>query len=51
MKDLVCGREIGNKGEITIHNGKLYQVCSVGCRWAFEMNPEQFLKKDKKLEK
>lgn len=43
MKDPVCGIEMGDKGEITIYNGKLYRVCSVGCRWAFEKNPEQFL--------
>jgi len=42
MKDPVCGKEIGEKEEPLLHNGKEYRFCYASCRWAFENNPEQF---------
>ncbi len=44
MKDPVCGMEIGEKGDSIIHEGKEYRFCCASCRWAFEKNPDQFIK-------
>jgi len=44
MKDPVCGMEVGDKGKCIIHEGKEYRFCCATCSWAFEQNPEQFLK-------
>jgi len=44
MKDPVCGMDVGEKGELLIHKDEEYRFCCASCRWAFEQNPEQFLK-------
>jgi len=36
--------EIGDKRDSLIHNGKEYRFCCASCRWAFEKNPDQFIK-------
>ncbi len=46
MKDPVCGMEIEGKGNTIIHNGKEYSFCCASCRWAFEENPDQFIKEE-----
>lgn len=48
MKDPVCGMEVSEKNNDSItHNGKEYRFCCASCRWAFENNPEQFVKEEK----
>lgn len=44
LKDPVCGMEVENKGESLFHNGKEYRFCCASCRWAFEKDPNQFVK-------
>jgi len=47
-KDLVCGMEIEkDKAAATYeYKGKTYYFCAVGCRKAFEEDPESYLKKE-----
>lgn len=45
-KDPVCGMEVKEAGAAkTVYKGKTYYFCAPTCKWAFEKNPEQFLKK------
>lgn len=48
VKDLVCGMDIdpataAGKSE---HNGQTYYFCSLGCKKAFDENPEKYLDKE-----
>lgn len=44
-KDPVCGMDVDeNKAAKTKYKGKTYYFCSPTCQWAFESNPQQFLK-------
>jgi Cu+-exporting ATPase len=48
VKDLVCGMDIdpataAGKSE---HNGQTYYFCSLGCKKAFDENPEKYLGKE-----
>ena len=44
-KDLVCGMEVDEKKVAKIkYKNKTYYFCSPTCQWAFESNPEQFIK-------
>jgi YHS domain-containing protein len=47
VKDLVCGMDIdpataAGKSE---YNGQIYYFCSLGCKKAFDENPEKYLGK------
>jgi YHS domain-containing protein len=44
--DPVCGAEVypGGVRRIAIYCGRAYWFCSLDCRTAFEMNPQQYLK-------
>lgn len=46
VKDAVCGMEVDEKKAKNkkIYKGKTYYFCSPTCQWAFEKNPEQFIK-------
>lgn len=44
MKDPVCGMDVGEKGDLLEHEGKQYRFCCASCKWAFEQNPQQFIK-------
>ena len=45
-KDLVCGMDVDEKkAGKKDYKGKTYYFCNPSCQWAFEQNPEQFLKK------
>lgn len=46
MKDPVCGMEVSEKNDSIMHNGKKFHFCCASCMWAFEKNPEQFVKND-----
>ncbi len=44
-KDLVCKMEVDeNKAAKIKYKGKTYYFCSPTCQWAFENNPEQFVR-------
>ena len=48
VKDLVCGMDIdpataAGKSE---HNGQTYYFCSLGCKKAFDENPEKYIGKE-----
>lgn len=44
-KDLVCGMEVDEKNAAKKeYKGKTYYFCSPTCQWAFQENPEQFIK-------
>ena len=49
VKDLVCGRDIdpataAGKSE---YKGQTYYFCSLGCKKAFDENPEKYLGKER----
>lgn len=46
VKDVVCGMEVDEKKAKNkkVCKGKTYYFCSPTCLWAFEKNPEQFIK-------
>lgn len=47
-KDLVCGMEVDEKKAAkTTYKGKTYYFCCATCQWAFESDPEKFIKKEK----
>lgn len=51
VKDPVCGMDVDEKKASKVeHDGKTYYCCSPTCQWAFESNPDQFLKGDSKME-
>ncbi len=45
-KDPVCRMEVNEKTAKykTEHNGKTYYFCAVGCKEAFERNPNKYVK-------
>lgn len=46
MKDPVCGMDVDTKkGAKKTYKGRTYHFCSPTCKWAFEKNPKQFLKR------
>ena len=50
-KDFVCGMEVDEKKAAKIiYKDKTYYFCSPACQWAFETNPEQFIKKEEEKE-
>ena len=44
-KDLVCGMEVEEKSAKykTIYKGKYYYFCALGCKKAFEANPQKYI--------
>lgn len=45
-KDTVCGMDVDEKKSAKVnYKGKAYYFCSPTCKWAFEKNPKQFIKK------
>jgi YHS domain-containing protein len=45
-KDIVCEMECDEKTAAKYeYKGKVYYFCSASCLWAFQENPDQFLKK------
>lgn len=45
-KDPVCGMGVNEKkSDSYTHRGQKYYFCSPTCKWAFERNPENFIKK------
>jgi Cu+-exporting ATPase len=47
VKDLVCGMEIdANKSAKVEHKGETFYFCSPTCQWAFQTDPESFIKKE-----
>ena len=47
VKDPVCSMEVDEEKAAKItYKGRTYYFCSPACQWAFEMNPEQFIKKE-----
>lgn len=48
-KDPVCGMDVDEKKAAKKeHEGETYYFCGPTCQWAFENNPDQFIKKGKK---
>ncbi|MBR9707413.1 MAG: YHS domain-containing protein [Candidatus Diapherotrites archaeon] len=46
VKDVVCGMDVDEKkAAVKEYKGKTYHFCSSSCKWAFESNSEQFVKK------
>ena len=45
-KDPVCGMEVDEKkaAATSEHEGKTYYFCALGCKKAFDENPEKYLK-------
>ncbi|MGI0008309.1 MAG: YHS domain-containing protein [Nitrosopumilaceae archaeon] len=43
-KDVVCGMECKEGKIISTYEDKTYSFCSPTCKWAFDTNPEQFVK-------
>ena len=45
-KDPVCNMDVYEKTakHKTTHNGKMYYFCAPGCKKAFELNPQKYLK-------
>ncbi|UCF59529.1 MAG: YHS domain-containing protein [Candidatus Bathyarchaeota archaeon] len=44
-KDLVCGMDVDEKTAKykTIHKGKTYYFCALGCQKAFVANPQKYV--------
>ncbi|MBI2907788.1 MAG: YHS domain-containing protein [Chloroflexi bacterium] len=44
-KDLVCGMEVDEKkaAATSTYKGKTYYFCAVGCKKAFDANPEKYV--------
>ncbi len=44
--DPVCGMEVDEKAAVATsdYKGKTYYFCAVGCKKAFDTNPEKYLK-------
>lgn len=47
VKDLVCGMDIdpATAAGTSEYNGKTYTFCSLGCKMAFDKEPEKYLGK------
>ncbi len=45
-EDPVCGMEVDEKeaAATSEHGGKTYYFCALGCKKAFDENPEKYLK-------
>jgi YHS domain-containing protein len=45
-KDPVCGMEVDERkaAATSEHEGKNYYFCALGCKKAFDENPEKYLK-------
>ena len=45
-KDLVCGMEVDEKRTVakSEHMGRTYYFCALGCKKAFNDNPQKYLK-------
>ena len=45
-KDPVCGMEVDEKkaAATSVYQGKTYYFCAVGCKRAFDKDPEKYLK-------
>jgi len=45
-KDPVCGMEVNEKEAVATseYEGKTYYFCALGCKKAFDENPEKYLK-------
>lgn len=51
-KDLVCGMQVGTDTALTVdHEGNTYYFDSEECLKAFQKNPQQFLKREMKMNK
>jgi YHS domain-containing protein len=48
-KDPVCDMEVNEKkaAATSTYKGKTYYFCAVGCKKAFDANPEKYLSKSK----
>ena len=48
--DPVCKMEVdkGKAAAISEYQGKKYYFCAVGCKKAFELDPEKYLAEEKK---
>ena len=48
--DPVCKMEVDEKKAVATaeYKGKKYYFCAVGCKKAFEQNPEEYLSEQKK---
>lgn len=48
-KDLVCGMEVDEKkaAATSQYNGETYYFCALGCKKAFDADPERYLKSSK----
>ncbi len=48
VKDLVCGMDINHATAAgkSDYNGQTYYFCSLGCKKAFDQNPEKYLDKE-----
>ncbi len=46
VKDVVCGMDIEDStaAATSEYNGKKYFFCALGCKKAFDKNPEKYLK-------
>lgn len=44
-KDVVCGMEVDEKkaAATSVYKGKTYYFCALGCKKAFDANPEKYL--------
>ncbi len=52
IKDPVCGMDVDPKTAAgkSEYKGKTYYFCAVGCKKAFDNNPEKYLKNEPKTE-
>ena len=48
-KDPVCGMDVDEKSAAasSLYKGEAYFFCAVGCKKAFDANPDRYLKKGK----
>lgn len=42
MRDPVCGMDLGEGGDMILHEDKEYRFCCATCRWAFKQDPERY---------
>jgi YHS domain-containing protein len=47
-KDPICDMEVeeAKAAATSVYQGKTYYFCAVGCKLAFEKDPEKYLKKE-----
>ena len=48
VKDLICGMEIeaATAAGTSEYEGQTYYFCSIGCKKAFDANPEEYISTD-----